>query len=136
MIYKLRRYLTCQPLKKTSYRSLSCKKFQKRQNDRKGSYSLAHCWIEVTRPKKAQIFWTFPNKFSKNNVFWSCAIFSKVRLNASISNLLVISYFMKFYVDQTFWVERHLGVVLKVLLVVGSKKNCKTCRLYNRNIAL
>ena len=33
---------------------------------------------------------------------------------------LVICFFMKFCVAQTFWVERHLDVVLEVLQVVGS----------------
>jgi len=42
LIYKWRRYLTFQQLnKKTSYRSLSYKKFHKRQNDGKGGYSGA-----------------------------------------------------------------------------------------------
>ena len=37
--------------------------------------------------------------------------------------------FMKFCLAQTFWVERHLDVVLDVLQVVGSKfLFFKTCR--------
>ena len=47
----------------------------------------------------------------------------------SISTLPVISSFMIFCVARTFWVERHLDVVLKVLQVVGSKFIFyKTCR--------
>ena len=46
-------------------------------------------------------------------------IFSKMR--HSILTLPVILSFMKFCVARTFWVERHLDVVLQVLQVVGSK---------------
>ena len=42
------RYLTLQQLKKkTSSRSLSYKKVHKRQNDRKGPYTLAHFWEKL-----------------------------------------------------------------------------------------
>ena len=47
------------------------------------------------------------------------AIFLKMRL--TILTLSVILSFMKFCVARTFWVERHLDVVLEVLQVVGSK---------------
>ena len=47
----------------------------------------------------------------------------------SILTLPVILSFMKFCVVRTFWVERHLDVVLEVLQVVGLKfLFFKTCR--------
>ena len=47
----------------------------------------------------------------------------------SIPTLPVILSFMKFCVARTFWVERHLDVVLQVLQVVGLKfLFYKTCR--------
>ena len=45
------------------------------------------------------------------------AIFSKMRPNKSVYILSL----MKFWVARTFWVERHLDVVLEVFQVVGSK---------------
>ena len=47
----------------------------------------------------------------------------------SISTLPIISSFMKFCLARTFWVELHLGVILEVLQMVGSKFIFyKTCR--------
>ena len=50
-------------IEKTSYRSLSHKKFQKRQNDRKGRYIVLHIFEQITKvkiedegPKKTQSF--------------------------------------------------------------------------------
>ena len=59
--------LTFQQLKKKmSSRSLSQKNFHKRQNDRKGQFSMAHFLenckkvkIEVTRPKKVDLWKVF-----------------------------------------------------------------------------
>ena len=129
---------------KTSSRSLSYKKFHKRQNYRKGRYRLVHSWenckkirIEVRGPKCSFFFifiWTFSNEYQKTTFFCSCefifncfAIFSKMR--QSISTLPVILSLMQFCVAQPFWVERHLDVDLEVLLVVKSKFLLyKTCR--------
>ena len=53
------------------------------------------------------------------------------------STLPVISSFKKFCVARTFWVERHLDVVLEVLQVVGSKKCMKLVDIYQiRMVAL
>ena len=43
-------------------------------------------------------------------------------------------FFMKFCVAQTFWVERHLDVVLEVLQVDGSKKKSRLVDIYHRKI--
>ena len=43
---------------------------------------------------------------------------------------------MKFCVAQTFWVERHLDVVLEVLQVVGSKKFMKLVDIYHRKLMI
>ena len=57
--------------------------------------------IEIFRNLEAR--WSWPQKCT----------------NICISTLPVISSFMKFCVAWTFWVERHLDVVLEVLQVVG-----------------
>ena len=55
------------------------------------------------------------------------------KMRHSILTLLVILSFMKFCVDQTFWVECQLDVVLEVLQVVGSKFT-KLVDIYHRKI--
>ena len=71
--------LTIQPLKKnrkkTSYRSLSYNEFHKRQNNRKGRYTLAHFWENCKtnsnwshRTQKAQFLKVF-RVIYQNDVF-------------------------------------------------------------------
>ena len=50
-------------------------------------------------------------------------------MRRSISTLPVILSFTTFSVAQTFWVERHLDVVLKVLQGVDFKNNQTTKQL-------
>ena len=53
------------------------KKFQKRRNDRKGQFSIVWRIFEIIAKKlkfksqgpKSTHFWTFSDKFTKNNVF-------------------------------------------------------------------
>ena len=88
------------------------KKFHKNDKMTGNIYSaflrkLQKVKIEVTGPRKVIFLRMFSNKLTKNDQF--------------ISTLPVISSFMKFCVAQTFFVERHLDVVLEVHQVVGSK---------------
>ena len=83
--------LTLQQLKKkTNFRGLSYKKFHKRQNDRKGLYTLAHFCenckkvkIEVTGPKKVNFF----------NVFRQ--IIQKRRVSVPVTSFLTFLHFSK-----------------------------------------
>ena len=60
-------------IKEKSSRSLSYKKFHKRQNDWKGRYNFGKTAkklkIEVTGPKKVIFFLMFSDKLTKNDVF-------------------------------------------------------------------
>ena len=85
------------------------------------------------RTQKSRFVESFQINKPKTTFFCSCdfifnffAIFSKMR--HSISTLPVILSFMKFCVARTFWVERHLDVVLEVLQVGSKFLFYKTCR--------
>ena len=71
--------------------------------------------IEFTGPKKAH-FLRFSVEFTKNYVFRFCDLILTFLYRPFQSFVL-----MKVCVARTFLVELHLGVVLEVLLVVGSK---------------
>ena len=122
--------------KKRVIELLGHKKINLIQNDRKGRYSLAHFCenfkkvkIEVTGPKNAQFLLKPKTTFSGRLHFFT--FFKNAPEYIDHSGHL---FLMKFYVARTFLVELHLGVVLEVLLVVGSKFLTKLVDKYKRNI--
>ena len=84
--------------------------------------------IEFTGPKKAH-FLRFSVEFTKNYVFRFCDLILTFLYRPFQSFVL-----MKVCVARTFLVELHLGVVLEVHLVVGSKMFTNLVDKYRRNI--
>ena len=98
---------------KTCYRSLSYKKFRKRQNRKK------KCKYEVTGTEKRRSWFIYLKTLKKMYFFGSCyfnfnffAVFSKMR--QTIWTLLVILSIMKFFVAQTSITRFFSSIVVKL----------------------